>query len=141
MAEVSCHGLLESCIHNTVFLSCHLVAHVNLGEAEGTEMRVGALHRRLDGLSEQLLYKLADKRPHLLHRLRRGKEKNHVGERISQTSKSHSPKSFSPQPEVSHWAPIHAAAGQASCFTADLVKNNYLASLCIRLCVCCTIPI
>lgn len=57
------------------------------------------------------------------------------------TSKSHSPKSFSPQPEVSHWALMHAAAGQASCFTADLVKNNYLASLCKRLCVCCTIPI
>lgn len=101
ITEVSCHGLLE-CIHNTVFLSCHLVAHVNLGEAEGAEMRVGALHRRLDGLSEQLLHKLADKRPHLLHRLRKGKEKNHVGERIRyKTSKSHSPKSFSPQPEQS----------------------------------------
>lgn len=83
ITEVSCHGLLE-CIHNTVLLSCHLVAHVNLGEAEGAEMRVGALHRRLDGLSEQLLHKLADKRPHLLHRLRKGKEKNHVGERIRQ---------------------------------------------------------
>lgn len=83
ITEVSCHGLLE-CIHNTVFLSCHLVAHVNLGEAEGAEMRVGALHCRLDGLSEQLLHKLADKRPHLLHRLRKGKEKNHVGERIRQ---------------------------------------------------------
>lgn len=35
----------------------------------------------------------------------------------------------------SHWALMHAAAGQASCFTADLVKNNYLASLCKRLCL------
>lgn len=47
----------------------HLVAHVDLGEAEGAEVRVGALHRRLDGLSEQLVHKLADERPHLLHGL------------------------------------------------------------------------
>lgn len=47
----------------------HLVAHVDLGEAEGAEVGVGALHRRLDGLSEQLFHKLANERPHLLHRL------------------------------------------------------------------------
>lgn len=47
----------------------HLVAHVDLGEAEGAEVGVGALHCRLDGLSEQLVHKLADERPHLLHRL------------------------------------------------------------------------
>lgn len=52
-------------------LAAHLVAHVNLGEAEGAEVWVGALHRRLDGLSEQLVHKLADERPHLLHRLDR----------------------------------------------------------------------
>lgn len=33
-------------------------------------MRVGSLHRRLDGLSEQLVHELADERPHLLHRLK-----------------------------------------------------------------------
>lgn len=49
----------------------HLVAHVDLGEAEAAEVRVGALHCRLDGLSEQLIHKLADKRPHLLYRLQR----------------------------------------------------------------------
>lgn len=58
-----------------VLLSHHLVAHVDLGEAEGAEMRVGTLHRRLDGLSEQFVHKLADKWPHLLHCLReRGRE-------------------------------------------------------------------
>lgn len=54
--------------------SRHLVAHVDLGETEGAEMRVGALHRRLDGLSEQLVHELADERPHLLHRLKGGQE-------------------------------------------------------------------
>lgn len=52
--------------------SHHLVPHVDLGEAEGAEMRVGALHGRLDGLPEQLVHELADERPHLLHRLREG---------------------------------------------------------------------
>lgn len=44
-------------------------------------MRVGAPHRRLDGLSEQLVHKLADERPHLLHRLRaeRKRQKNGGG--------------------------------------------------------------
>lgn len=51
-------------------LSRHLLAHVDLGEAEGAEVRVGASHRRLDRLSEQLVHKLADKRPHLFHRLK-----------------------------------------------------------------------
>lgn len=32
-------------------------------------MRVGALHRRLDRLSEQFVHELTDKRPHLFHRL------------------------------------------------------------------------
>lgn len=42
-------------------------------------MRVGALHRRLDRLPEQLVHELADERPHLFHRLRedRGAE-NHI---------------------------------------------------------------
>lgn len=53
----------------------HLLAHVDLGEAEGAEVRVGAFHRRLNGLSEQLVHKLADERPHLLHRLKDGKAK------------------------------------------------------------------
>lgn len=39
-------------------------------------MRVGSLHRRLNGLSEQLVQKLADERPHLLHRLRAEGERN-----------------------------------------------------------------
>lgn len=47
-----------------------LVAHVDLGEAKGAEMRVGPLDRRLDALPEQLVHKLANERPHLLHRLR-----------------------------------------------------------------------
>lgn len=47
----------------------HLVAHVDFGEAEGAEVWVGALHRRLDGLSEQLVHKLADEWPQLLHGL------------------------------------------------------------------------
>lgn len=55
---------------------CHyLVAHVDLGEAEGAEVRVGALHRRLDGFSEQLVHELADERPHLFHRLRKERKK------------------------------------------------------------------
>lgn len=58
----------------TVSVTRHLVAHVDLGEAEGAEMRVGALHRRLDRLPEQLVHKLADERPHLLHRLREDRE-------------------------------------------------------------------
>lgn len=49
----------------------HLVAHVDFCEAEGAEVRVGSLHRRFDGLSEQLVHKLADERPHLLHGLDR----------------------------------------------------------------------
>lgn len=52
----------------------HLVAHVDLGEAEGTEVRVGCLHRRLDGLPEQLVHKLTYERPHLLYRLRGERE-------------------------------------------------------------------
>ena len=48
----------------------HLVSQVDLAEAEGAQVSVGLLHRRLDGLVEQLLHKLADVRPHLLHRLR-----------------------------------------------------------------------
>lgn len=57
-----------------VSVTRHLVAHVDLGEAEGAEMRVGALHRRLDRLPEQLVHKLADEWPHLLHRLREDRE-------------------------------------------------------------------
>lgn len=49
----------------------HLVAHVDFGEAEGAEVRVGALHCWLNGLSEQLVHKLADEWPHLLHCLGR----------------------------------------------------------------------
>lgn len=54
----------------SVLLSPHLVAHVDLSEAEGAEVRVGTFHRRLDRLSEQLVHKLADERPHLLHGLK-----------------------------------------------------------------------
>ncbi len=68
--------------------SHHLVAHVDLGEAEGAEMRVGALHRRLNGLPEQLVHKLADERPHLLHRLREERERQKEVDRYI-TSKSH----------------------------------------------------
>lgn len=56
----------------------HLVAHVDLGEAEGAEVGVGSLHRRLNGLSEQLVHKLADERPHLLHRLTESRDKQRV---------------------------------------------------------------
>lgn len=48
---------------------CYLLSHVDLGEAEGAEVRVGAFHRRLNRLSEQFVHKLTDERPHLLHRL------------------------------------------------------------------------
>lgn len=47
----------------------YLLTHVDLGEAEGAEVRVGAFHRRLDRLSEQFVHELTDKRPHLFHRL------------------------------------------------------------------------
>ena len=50
--------------------SPHLLAHVDLGEAERAEMSVGASHRWLNRLSEQLVHKLTDKRPHLFHRLK-----------------------------------------------------------------------
>lgn len=59
-------------------LSRHLVAHVNLGEAEGAEVRVGFLHSRLDGFSEQLVQKLADERPQLLHCLGEEREKSRL---------------------------------------------------------------
>lgn len=53
---------------------CYLLTHVDLGEAEGAEVRVGAFHRRLDRLSEQFVHELTDKRPHLFHRL--GEDRN-----------------------------------------------------------------
>lgn len=70
-----------------MLLSRHLVAHVDLAEAEGAEMGVGAPHRRLDGLSEQLVHKLTDERPHLLHRLREERDE----ERIRQIRHLHVP--------------------------------------------------
>lgn len=45
----------------------HFVSDVDLAEAEGAEVRVGLLHRRLDRLVEQFLHKLADVGPHLFH--------------------------------------------------------------------------
>lgn len=60
-----------------MFESQHLVTHVDLGEAECAEMRVGSLHRWLDGVSEQLFQKLADERPHLLHGLTEERQNFH----------------------------------------------------------------
>lgn len=71
-----CEKLID--ISPGVVISCHLVAHVDLGEAEGAQMRVGALHRWLDGLPEQLVHKLADEWPHLLHRLREDRDAERV---------------------------------------------------------------
>ena len=51
--------------------SLYLVAQVDPGETEGAEVGVCSSHRRLDGLSEKLVHKLADEWPHLFHRLRR----------------------------------------------------------------------
>jgi hypothetical protein len=57
----------------------HLVPHVDLGEAEGAEVSVSPLHSRLDGLSEQLVNKLTDVRPHLFHCLGRETERKTQG--------------------------------------------------------------
>lgn len=48
----------------------HFVSNVDLAEAESAEVRVGLLHRRLDGLAEQFLHEFADVGPHLFHCLR-----------------------------------------------------------------------
>lgn len=52
----------------------HLLTHIDFGEAEGAEVRVGTFHRRLNRLSEQFVHELADKRPHLFDRL--GEDRN-----------------------------------------------------------------
>lgn len=62
-------GSWEDVVATWLFCCCYLLTHVDLGEAEGAEVRVGAFHRRLDRLSEQFVHELTDKRPHLFHRL------------------------------------------------------------------------
>lgn len=59
----------------------NLVPHVNLGEAEGTEMCIGSFDGWFDGLTEEFVNKLANIRPHLLNCLRRINEKDAKGER------------------------------------------------------------
>lgn len=48
----------------------HFLPDVDLAEAEGAEVGVALLYRRLHRLAEHLLHKAADVGPHLLHRLR-----------------------------------------------------------------------
>lgn len=48
----------------------HFVSYVDLAKAEGAEVGVGLLHRRLDRLAKHFLHKLTNVRPHLFHRLR-----------------------------------------------------------------------
>lgn len=45
----------------------HFVSNVDPAEAEGAEVGVGLLHRRLDRLAEHFLHKMADVGPHLFH--------------------------------------------------------------------------
>lgn len=60
----------------------HFVSYVDLAEAEGAEMAVGRLHRRLDRVAEHFFHVLADVGPHLFHRLARCKQRDNIFQKL-----------------------------------------------------------